>query len=285
MTSLVCPNEPALLERLEGRTLCVCVDSPDEIVAAAKRAGRRNRLHCVICDCATPIEDIKIEASWRGIPIALRAPSTGRFRALSGKLRALRSLNLRVFLACDRANLVGARLLASLGIPVCVEFGAAPDWNALADLMVYALLGIAPHAPIEPFETMAGCYHRTQRSEDWGRAWFDDPASYLHLDADGRVALSRRALVASDFVADDAGALETAAVREAIAARREAWRTLFADNHFCARCKAWRICAGRFRDGKTQPDGCEAFFCETAEAIERRRDKTKKNERAAPWQP
>jgi len=39
--------------------------------------------------------------------------------------------------------LADARILASLGIPTCVVLGAddKPDWDALADLMTYALLG------------------------------------------------------------------------------------------------------------------------------------------------
>ena len=120
---LVCPDEPGLIDRLEGRTLCVRVVAPEKIADAAKRARRTNKLFCVICDCSAPLEDIAIEDGWRGIPIALVAPSVGKFRRLAKKLRALRALNLRVFLPCDRISLIGARLLASVGVPVCV--GAA----------------------------------------------------------------------------------------------------------------------------------------------------------------
>jgi len=284
---LVCPSEPALLERLEGRTLCVRVNSPDAIAPAAKLARRHNQLFCVIWDCAVPIEDIQIEDTWRGIPLALMAPSAGRFRGLAGRMRALKSLNLRVFLPSSSVNLIGARLLSSVGIPICVMFADedAPDWNALADLMVYALLGMAPHAPVEPFETMAECYRRESRSENWGRAWFDDSSRYLHVDAQGRVAVSRRALLAQHFVADDIDALETPAVRQAIDRCSQAWREIFADNHFCALCKGFRTCRGRFREGKSEPGGCEAFFCEAADAIERRRDRSKSRERTVTWRP
>ncbi len=282
---LVCPHESTLIDRLDRRDICVRVDAARDIAAAAAEVRRRNTLSCVICDVRDPIEEIDVEDAWRNVPVALMAPSVGRFRNVAKKVGALRSLNLRVYLPCEAGNLVGARMLASLGIPVCITFEVTPDWDALADLMTYALLGLVPHAPIDPFQTIADGYRRTSRTADWGRVFFDDPSRYLHLDAEGRIALSRRDLKAGNFVANDLSKLDSPEVRHAIEERTEAWRSLFAEDHFCARCKAWRICRARLSDGKQAPDGCAAFFAEMAEVIEQRRNKSGSNRPAEKWQP
>ena len=281
---LVCPHESALIDRLEGRSICVRVDATRDIAGAAADVRRRNTLSCVICE-SVPIEEIEIEDDWRGVPIALMALSVGRFRNVAKKLAALRALNLRVYLPSEADNLAGARVLASLGIAVCIDFGAAPDWDALADLMTYALLGLMPHAPIDPFQTIADGYKQTARGDNWGRVFFDDPSRYLHLDAEGRIALSPRDLRAGNFVACDLSKLDSPLVQHAIEERLDAWRNLFAEDHFCARCAAWRICRARFGDGKAAPDGCDAFFHEMAEVIERRRNKPGSKRAAEKWQP
>ena len=278
---LVCPHERALIDRLEGRAICVRVDAAGDIVAAAADVRRHNTLACVICDLSVPIEEIEVEDDWRGVPVALMAPSVGQFRNVAKKVAALRNLNLRVYLPCEADNLTGARVLASLGIPVCIDFGAAPDWDALADLMTYALLGLVPHAPIDPFQTIADGYRQTARSNNWGRVLFDDPSRYLHLDAEGRIALSRRDLLAGDFIAYELSKLDSPEVKHAVDERLDAWRNLFAEDHFCARCRAWRICRARLCDGKAAPDGCDAFFDEMAEVIERRKPEAT----VAKWQP
>jgi hypothetical protein len=278
---LVCPHDRALLDRLEARTVCVRVDATSDIASAAADVRRHNTLACVICDSNVALEDIEIQDDWRDLPIALMVPSAGRFRGIAGKVDALRTLNLRVYLPCDA--LTGARVLASLGIAVCIEFHTAPDWDALTDLMTYALLGLVPHAPIDPFHTIANGYRQTNRSDDWGRVTFDDPSRYLHLDAAGRIALSRSDLCAGKFVASDLPQLDSPEVKRAIEERTEAWRELFAECHFCARCRAWRICRARVCDGKAAPDGCEAFFGEMAEVIEHRRNQP--GSAAALWQP
>jgi hypothetical protein len=281
---LVCPHEPALIDRLDGRTVCVRVDGSVDIAGAAADVRRRNSLTCVICQ-SVPIEEIDVEEDWRGVPIALMAPAVGRFRNVAKKVEALRKLNLRVYLPGNADNLTGARLLASLGIPVCIDFEAVSDWDAVVDLMTYALLGMMPHAPIDPFQTIADGYKQSARCDDWGRIFFDDPSHYLHLDAEGRIALSRRELLAGDFVAGDLSELDSPKIKEEINTRCGAWRNLFAEDHFCARCRVWRICRARLRDGKAAPDGCDAFFLELAEVIERRRSKPGSNGAVEQWRP
>jgi hypothetical protein len=91
--------------------------------------------------------------------------------------------------------------------------------------------------------------------------------------------------MAGDFVACELSKLDSPLVQHAAEERTEAWRNQFAEDHFCARCAAWRICRARFCDGKAAPDGCDAFFQEMAEVIERRRNKPGSNRAAEKWQP
>ena len=285
---LVCPNQRALIGRFEQRTLCVRVNTPQEIIAAANDVRAHNNLFCVICDSKIPIEEIDIGEDWENTPIALMAPSVGRFRNISKKLELLRKLNLRVYLPCNEKNLTGVRLLASVGIPTCIVFNVdhTLDWDALADLMTYALLGGAQHAPIEPFQTIANSYRQTsRRGEDWGRVYFEDSSRYLHIDVTGKIALSHRELLAGDFIADDLSKLDSLEIKEAIEDRMNMWRNLFLENHFCARCSAWRICRGKFSKGKTEPNGCVNFFDEMADIVEQYRNKLKSNRPVEKWQP
>jgi hypothetical protein len=276
---LVCPDDAALIARLDGRNVCVRVDNPADIVAAAARVRQRNSLICVICETTAPLGEIEIAES--DVPLALIVPSLGRVRDALNKVAVLRKLNLRVYLPCR--DLTGARVLASLGIAVSVDLTEAPDWDGVADLMTYALLGLAPHAPVEPFHSIAAGYKQAARCDDWGHLFFDDPTRYLHLDAEGHVALSRRELLAGQFAAGDLSELDSPELKRAIAERAESWRDLFADDHFCARCAAWRICRARLRDGKGAPDGCDTFFLEMVEVIEQNRRNA--GVKAVAWQP
>lgn len=162
-----------------------------------------------------------------------------------------------------------ARTLASLGIRTRLRLDTLPDWDALADLMTYALLELVAHAPIEPFQTIADHSRTDARTTDWSSALFDDPLRFLHLDADGRIALSRRDLQAGAFVGD-LSLLGTPALAEARQARSEAWRQLFLDDRPCARCPGFRLCRGRYAEGSTVAEGCADFFTEMAGVLEQR---------------
>ena len=168
-----------------------------------------NRLFCVIVESDRPLADMEFDDRHQGIPLAVMAPSLGRFRDLARHLDRLRTLNLRVYLPCDHPdNLTGLRILSSVGITCCADFrDGSTDWESLADLATYAVLERAPHAAIEPFAFMAANYPACRRL-DWGRVFFDDPRHFLHLDAAGRVALSRAELAENRFVAHSLNEIE-----------------------------------------------------------------------------
>jgi hypothetical protein len=254
---LIAPHVPPLFDRLEGRGIIVRVDDPSEIAVAAAAVRRRNRLDGVIATLPGPLSEFALSDDWRGIPLILKAPAAGSIGTLVKSAIPLKNTGVRVFLpATDLTE-------------VAVDFGATPDWERLADVMTYAVIGLVPHAPIEPFATIAAGFRPADRSDDWGRAEFDDPSRYLHLDAAGRIALTPRALAAGDF-AGNLEDLDSVDLAHAIAQHREAWRDLFAADHFCSRCRAFRVCRGRLRHGKRAPDGCDDFFDEMTDVLMRR---------------
>ena len=267
--NLVCPHEPSLLMRLDGRTILVRVDDPRDIVPAAGDTRSRNKLARVLARSEAPLAETAIAENWRGIAVDLAVPSCGPMLAVLKLAPLLRRLEVRVVLPAEPAEFAGAKVLASLGVPVAVALTGVRDWEAVADLMTYALIGQVVHAPIEPFATLAAGFRLDGLCRDWGRAEYDDPTRFLHLDRDGRIAFSARECAAGEFFGE-LTMLDSIALHAAARTRGEAWRELFAQNHFCARCRAFRLCRARVAGGKRKPDGCDGFFDDMMDVLARR---------------
>ena len=285
LQKLVCPNEPEMFNRLSSRVLAVRVDDAAEVASAASDVNSSgNLLLCVILETDAPLAALNLREEWTGIPLALFAPETGRFRDLRKGLELLRKLNVRVYLpARNNDNLSGLRILASVGVPGCITFEEGGiDWDALADLMTYAVLGLLPHAPIDPFVYIAEHYDPLQYTE-WGSVWFDDPKKFLHLDNQGRVALSQEELMAGRFIAEDILELENPLSCQGYVEKITAWRSAFREDHDCSRCPGWRVCLGRFAANGEPLAGCTTFFSEMMEVAEQYQ--AQRAEANSIWQP
>ena len=266
LRTLICPYEPELINGLSDREIGVRVDSPSMVSGAAEVVrNSNNRLLCVILDSAQPVDAVPWEDGWKGIPILLTAPATGEFRRLVHKLPLLKSLNLKIYLNATAENIRDVRILSSLGVSCALRIApGAVDWEALADLMTYALCARAPHAPIDPFDYIARKYDARMHLK-WGAVYLDDADRYFHLDKEKNVALSAKEALAGQFI----GRLDEIerAEPEEIVQRANAWSRNFTGNNPCATCEGFKICMGSFRpeDGKTE--GCKAFFSETIETL------------------
>lgn len=286
---LLCPDSPELLARLSGHTLVVRVDSLSAVAAAAERVERSsNQLFCVRCEESRPLATLPFDEGIGGVPVALYLPELGPFREIVEWTQHLRELDVRIYLQATANNLVSLRLLSSLGVPCCATFerDVAPDWEALADLATYALLGRVPHATIDPFEYIADHYAPEGRT-DWRAVHFADPRAYLHLDDAGRVALSHEEMLAGTFIADDVEALpEDLNACAPFVERTKAWRQFFLDDHFCASCNAWRLCQGSFAKTAETDRGCAGFFGEFLSVIEECHARAASEEMGPePWRP
>jgi len=283
----VTPNDRALLGSFTGHVVAVRVADPAHIVdAVANVQEAGNELFCVIVQVDRPLSEIEFRDEQLGVPLAIMAPSMGSFRVLAKKVDALRRSTLRVYLPCNNPdNLSALRILSSLGIQGCAEFiTSANDWEALTDLMTYAVLGRSPHASIEPFSFIAESYD-PHSSVRWGSIEFDDPARYLHVDETGRIALSRDELRRGIFVANSIAEIESPALTAAIAERANAWRRYFVDNHACASCAGWKVCLGRFAEDLPEDGGCTRLFAELIDVAGAFKASAPQREEGETWRP
>lgn len=273
--NIVCPYDQDLLKRLKGYGIAIRVSDPSEIMqaAAASKASTSNNLQNVIVESRETMDAFKFQNEWLGIPLALFFPEMGKFRNLGKKLEQIRKLKAHIYLPAERdENLTSCRILSSLGITSCLTLSQdkAPNWDFLADLMTYAVLGSVAHAPLEPFEHIRGNYEAKQYA-DWGSVCFDNPREYLHVDARGRVALSKEELAQGIFIADDIVKLKNPMDCPEYAERTNVRKRFFLEDHPCTRCEGWKVCLGNFlRDGKPA-DGCREFCRELLEALDQKK--------------
>lgn len=260
---LVCPYSTSLLKRIRGRNLGIRLADADLVLSAAEDVRKSgNGLFCVILEIDKPLEAVKLGEGWKELPMALVVPSVGKFRGIASMLSQLKELNVRIYLPCNRDNLTSTRLLASVGISCCVTFDGTPvDWEALADLMTYAVLERTPHAPIEPFSYIARHFEPLSCT-DWGAVYFEDPSRFLHLDTDGHVALSQGDIARNNYIAEGVERIGPDTDFAVPADRLDGWREHFVKNSSCATCPGWRVCLGRCYRGDEDVAGCSAFFSE-----------------------
>ncbi|MBM4275127.1 MAG: hypothetical protein FJ134_11800 [Deltaproteobacteria bacterium] len=284
---IVCPPNRSLLRSFTERTVAVRVAHPHQAAQAAARVWESgNHLFCVIIDSSFSLDKIELGEDLKHVPLAVMAPSWGKFRHLARRLERLRDFNLRIYLPGDvLENLAGLRILSSLGIHTCAVLGnGRMDWDALTDLMTYAVLELAPHASMEPFSFIAS-RHDPFSYLEWGALYFDDPKSFLHLDAKGRVALSAAELRNKQFIASSLKEIGEPAEFPAIRDRLQSWRQFFVDNHPCASCGGWKICLGRFAVALPENQGCAGFFLELMDVARQYQARKVQAEELRIWQP
>ncbi len=282
---LVCPFDEQLLSALSGRSVVVRIDDIRELSRVEEVLERnRSHLHCLVIESDASVVSLRYQESWSHIPIALFSPELGRFRDLAGQLGVLRKLNLRVYLPSDRAaSFASLRVLSSLGIESALVFSKEGlDWERVADLMTYALLGQRPRAGIAPFNYVASRYQHERRT-DFGAVYFDDPHTYLHVGAGGCVALSDADLKAGVYLAESVEELNNIENHQKFRAHEGRWREFFLKTDGCAYCPGWRICLGKHADTVERDPGCREFFAEFLDSVEQHQSLTSKGKLV--WQP
>jgi hypothetical protein len=269
--NLVVPFKEALIGRLRERVIAVRVDDPSDVVRVSDGvSSSNNRLTTIILDSRTPLDEIHFDESWAGTRLAVFAPEMGHFRALVGKLELIRKIDPVIYLPTDNSeNLSALRILSSVGVRSAALFiDRDPiDWEGLADLMTYSLVGAVAHASIEPFSTISGRY-RPATWVEWGSAFFDNPRDFFHLDSDGRISLTRRELLEGTFVEEDLDRLDDIVTSPAYRERIDVRKRFFLDYHPCSLCPGWRICLGKFSRNGEHADGCAAFFTEMIDLLD-----------------
>ncbi|MBN1880988.1 MAG: hypothetical protein JW885_02335 [Deltaproteobacteria bacterium] len=271
--NLVCPHNRKLFDRLGRQLITVRVNDPEQVFFAARDVWESgNRLFSVIVDTGNSFEDIDIPENWGGISVALFLARMGRFRNVKNKLERMRRMKVRVYLPCsDPENITSLQILSSVGVSVASGIIPGPHhWEPLLDLMTFAVLGPAPHSPIDPFVFVADNFE-TGGSVDWRGIYFEDPNEFFHLDDRGRVALSHQELTAGDFIFDDPSGIDSREDNPEYALRTSPRERFFLTDHPCSRCPGWRVCMGAFVQNGSVPTGCSEFATEMLEVVEQYR--------------
>ncbi len=278
---IVCPADPDLLTRLQGRAVVVSVPSLDALDPALTHATRAEvLLHCVRVQSLHPLGYVTFKEGWKDVPIALTVPSLGRVRDVVRLMPLMRRMNIRIALPLDGSdNLTALRILASWGVACIAAPGSGHvDWNRFSDLATYALLGLAPSGPIEPFAYLAQHYTPLQRI-DFRGVWFDDPTRFVHMDRDGRFACSAAELESGRLVGMTPDELDGLDGSDVYRDRLESWRLAFLEKDGCASCPGWRICLGAFAATSRAEPGCRAAMADLMDVIERRQASTRDRHR------
>ncbi len=230
----ICPHNRQILKEFRGRKVAIAVgDTGAAAKAAADARTIGADLVCVIVETRLPLDRLKWGRDLASIPLVVVAPSFGTFRDLEPHVDLLRDLDITIHLPTGAdGNMAGLRILSSLGIPcAAVISNDGQDWDAIADLATYAVLGPAPHAPIEPFAHMA-LNGEPFPFIDWDLPCFMGSRHFVRIHDGDRLTPVTRAK------ARPAGP--------------------------CRHCAGWTACRGRFAVAAAE-GGCSSFFREMAD--------------------
>lgn len=278
--ALVCEYDASLVPRLRKRDLVLRLEDLDAVTDTVRAVREHCGLAALWLRPEAPLSDLSLSGlgGIGDVPVYLEVPSLGPFREWLGQVAPLRRQRFHIALPEEAPSAYrDLRILSSLHVSCGIVFGERqPDWESLADLMAYALYTKVPHAPIEPFHFVVSRYEPDDRV-DFGRVTFEDPSRFLHIDVEGRIALSRKELERGEFVAETPEQLDGAAVSDAVRQRQEAWRELFLAPGPCASCPGFRLCLGKFLGFAPANSGCRDFFVEFMEAVEARQERNGKD--------
>ncbi len=266
---------------MAGRAIVLqCDDSQIENVIEYCRCAPF-LLHCVHMRTKSVLTELGISPKWKDVPLALEVGGLGDLLRFYDMRNSFADLNLRVYLPTrNDAEFAAVRILSSLGVSTAVSISPGTNWECMADLMTYAYLGLAPHAPIEPFACIERSYQMTGYTR-FQSVYFNDPERFLYVDADGRAAFTREHLQRDDFFADNFEAVTTLAERDDYQKCIRSWDRHFLETAGCAYCKAFRVCLGTAKGA--EESGCSAFFEGVMEIVEQQ--KLRESTKRALWQP
>lgn len=283
---LVCPFDEKLFEQIHDESLVVIAPSFEQIPNAFHEArNRNNRVKCVVVYSKGSLVSIPFHESWKGIPIAIYVEELGPFKEFMARLQPMRDMNIRIFMNSDRKeNLSALHILASLHISCGIAFGEKDiDWEAMNDLMTYSAYGKTRHAPVEPFHFITTKYNPDEYNE-YRTVYFDNPRTYLHIDKDLNVAISKKDLSEGNFITSGIEGLDKIKENPKFEEALNKWQNFFLQNSVCAFCQSWRICMGTFAGQIERNPGCQKFFTDLMEATDHVLSSQQKDREREVWQ-
>lgn len=284
---LVCEFDENLLSRLSNQRIAIITNGFEHVHHILESFnGNSNTLHCLMVHHKGSVVSMPLNENLKNAPLAIFASEMGPFKEIMSKLPLLREMNIRIFLSAgNKANFTNLHILASLGIDCGISFDEGDvDWEALNDLMTYAIYAKVKHASVEPF-LYAAKHYSPERLTDFSTVYFENPQFYLHIDKDENIALTSKDLKAGKFIAKGIAALETINENKLYQDSEFAWQEFFLKDNHCAYCQAWRVCMGKFTETVEKTPGCRQFFTDMMDAADYYQTAEKKNKKKEIWQP
>lgn len=266
---IVCDFDEDLIRRFQNKALVVKTRDLNLVQHIHWVISEHNKNHCIEVDYRGALSAMPVEEEWKDIPMHIFVERFGVFRDLVPKLPVLRGLSARFFLNTDEKDfLTNTQILASLGVNTGIKFGKRPvNWEALNDLMHYDVYAKVPHASIQPFHYLVTEYQADQQT-DFNTVYFDNPKKYVHVNAEGKVALSSNDLKDGNFILDNVDQLDQLENMKAYKDYLHRWQEFFFTPEGCSSCPAWRVCLGAFADQVGENPGCTRFFSDLMNAAD-----------------
>ncbi len=267
---MVMPFDARLLREMKGQAVVVKSENPHDVARiddCVHQSGAH--LHCIWLTVNAPLSAVPLGDEWGSAPVSLYVEESGTIRALRGKLKMLSRLNVKVFLPSDGSeSFTSLRILSSLGIACGISFnGSVTDWEALSELIHYAIYGRVEHGPIEPFHSVISCY-QASKITDFSSVYFNNPRQFLHCDGSRRTALTAGHLNDGIYIGSFPEVLTNVEEQAQYREYCNAWRSTFLTFSECACCVGWRVCGGAFRDYREAHPACSGLMSDLLEGAE-----------------
>ncbi len=267
--TLVTRFEEKLIAKLENENIIITTDNFNFINKYYDVVNKQNKLNNITVYYDGALTSIRFLETWKHIPLVLYVNSIGSHRMFFHLMPILRQMNVRIFLSNQTPqNFVDLQIMASLGICSGIYFSTTKmDWNKFADLQTYAIYSKNKHAAVEPFNFILSNYKRESRL-DFNTVYYNDPQKFLHLNAEGQIALNADDLKAGKFVLENISLIDSLPDNQDYIKETTKWQQHFLDKTHCAECLAWRICLGKFVETIDDQKSCANTMTELLDGVE-----------------
>jgi radical SAM protein with 4Fe4S-binding SPASM domain len=275
--TLVLNFDENLISKFNGEEIIITTDSFNLLNRTYDVVNQQNKLLNVTVFFQGAFTSIKFLENWAKIPLAIYVSSLGSYRMFFHMLPLLRKMNLRIFLpASNNQNLIDVQMIASLGMFSGIYFDKkAVDWDKMKELGLYAQFSKSQHAPIEPFHHISTKYNSEEKL-DFNTVYYNDPTQFLHINSEGKVALTNPLLKEEKYVLDSFQKINTLKDTEEYNNYTTAWQRHFLEKTTCSYCPAWKICLGKFEDTIDEQKSCQQFFIEIMDGAEIHKEQHKR---------
>ena len=266
-----------LISKFNGENILITSDSFNLLNRTYDVVNQNNKLVNVTVYTQSALTSIKFLENWNRIPLALYLPSMGSYRMFFHMLPVLRQMNLRIYLpVSNNQNIIDVQMMASLGIFAGIYFDKKPiNWEKVKELAFYSQYSKSQHAPVEPFHHISSKY-KSDETLDFNAVYYNDPNQFLHINNEGKVALTYQLLKEGKFALESYLQINTLKENEDFVNYNTAWQRHFLDKTTCSYCPAWRICMGKFESSIDAEKSCQQLFVEVLEGAENHQEKNKR---------